>query len=171
MRGERPDRQIVDVKYDGSSPHARGTRTLCRGRLFGWRFIPACAGNAPFGPGTPPLPPVHPRMRGERRYQMISPTSCRGSSPHARGTPTRESNKLGTDRFIPACAGNAQSPCHHDFIASVHPRMRGERTKGRSRLKISHGSSPHARGTLNTTVASLTRQRFIPACAGNAPRG
>ena len=71
------------------------------------RFIPACAGNAG-GPSRPAQPwTVHPRMRGERPVPASRGSVCRGSSPHARGTPASSPSSSRTYRFIPACAGNA----------------------------------------------------------------
>ena len=55
-------------------------------------------------------------------------------------------------------------------ISSVHPRIRGERPTAGTRLKISHGSSPHTRGTRAPTRQHVVARRFIPAYAGNAYR-
>ena len=127
MRGERVAQIRSQQTAGGSSPHARGTRTLCRGRLFGWRFIPACAGNAGFRPSGPDGHAVHPRMRGERNQRCATPTTASGSSPHARGTPASSPSSSRTYRFIPACAGNAHGEHVQSSQQPVHPRMRGER--------------------------------------------
>ena len=91
-----------------------------------------------------------------------------GSSPHARGTLRGGDRMRGHTRFIPACAGNAPPPSARNGSASVHPRMRGERLIQRRARTSSHGSSPHARGTPCYETLDIWRQRFIPACAGNA---
>ena len=46
--------------------------------------------------------------------------------------------------------------------------MRGERARTRATAESRGGSSPHARGTLGFRQLQRRRQRFIPACAGNA---
>ena len=115
MRGERAsdDGRIDDVA--GSSPHARGTHWRFTWRYWRFRFIPACAGNAPENTGFPSFRAVHPRMRGERTNRGSVIIAPRGSSPHARGTP-----------LVPSA---------WDSITAVHPRMRGERRNGKDRWR------------------------------------
>ena len=93
---------------------------------------------------------------------------CTGSSPHARGTQLAALDLGAVARFIPACAGNANRACTGQTGATVHPRMRGERSKMMQSHSPSLGSSPHARGTLHIFTDNNLRIRFIPACAGNA---
>ncbi len=84
MRGEHETTQDVDWVNKGSSPHARGTRDLCRsGGRFGG-IIPACAGNTlrPFKQGM--QWGDHPRMRGEHALMPLTGLQIPGSSPHAR---------------------------------------------------------------------------------------
>ena len=50
------------------------------------RFIPAYAGNAPFGWSSTGEKAVHPRIRGERLILKIDSPLGVGSSPHTRGT-------------------------------------------------------------------------------------
>ena len=71
----------------------------------------------------------------------------RGSSPHARGTPIHPTAARRSERFIPACAGNACFMVTGRRWDAVHPRMRGERSGFGSRTPAGNGSSPHARGT------------------------
>ena len=91
---------------------------------------------------------VHPRVRGERQWVVVHRASCIGSSPRARGTPSRRDGVPRPRRFIPACAGNARWQASQRPQPPVHPRVRGERSSFRAR--------------------ESGRQRFIPACAGNA---
>ena len=89
MRGERAP-VLRERRYAvGSSPHARGTRARPGGLHGQIRFIPACAGNALLPVVPSPLPPVHPRMRGERGVEVCLKDTTPGSSPPARGTPAR----------------------------------------------------------------------------------
>ena len=108
MRGERQLHDFQILRDVGSSPHARGTRTLRHGLNGDVRFIPACAGNAEFAARHSDKRAVHPRMRGERRGCADRRPARAGSSPHARGTLERSRYRPTDRRFIPACAGNAE---------------------------------------------------------------
>ena len=147
MRGEHSLHVATIVTGGGSSPHARGTRQQLYTLSDDIRFIPACAGNTP-PTRSPRRPrPVHPRMRGEHEPTTNWLKAFYGSSPHARGTPSKESKTSGLQRFIPACAGNTI------WCAAV--------------TVTNAGSSPHARGTLMNVLQFYPTPRFIPACAGN----
>jgi len=154
----------------GSSPRARGTQQRRLGQRLGERFIPARAGNTvrAFNRGT--KLPVHPRARGEhlrkRRKKGFSP----GSSPRARGTRRLPPLPARTRRFIPARAGNTPATSTSRANPPVHPRARGEHSRGRCRCSASAGSSPRARGTLGQDARGVCILRFIPARAGNTIR-
>ena len=152
----------------GSSPHARGTQVSTVHPPISSRFIPACAGNASFDCASAYQQPVHPRMRGERGQVAQGGVGDAGSSPHARGTHGHAARGDGRDRFIPACAGNAQPRTARATVLAVHPRMRGERETHDIAEGWTTGSSPHARGTHATPVFPLVVLRFIPAC-GDEP--
>ena len=107
-------------------------------------------------------------MRGERPAEDSSGHGACGSSPHARGTRNPRHSRRLDYRFIPACAGNAYPQCARRRPAAVHPRMRGERLNSIRDIGYNLGSSPHARGTHIDSRRDRGRQRFIPACAGNA---
>ena len=132
------------------------------------RFIPACAGNAPATSGYPQSVSVHPRLCGERCHVPAAQVVCVGSSPPVRGTPPVRLARRSSRRFIPACAGNAQTCSAINTSETVHPRLCGER-KCRSKInRAVGGSSPPVRGTHVLIFAECVQQRFIPACAGNA---
>ena len=86
IRGERGESQRGWNRWDGSSPHTRGTPESERNQHLLPRFIPAYAGNAsaPQQRGCPGS--VHPRIRGERPSVLSAGPSPYGSSPHTRGT-------------------------------------------------------------------------------------
>ena len=89
-----------------------------------------------------------------------------GSSPLARGTPRRCSNKRARTRFIPARAGNTQHKVTYRPSASVHPRSRGEHG-GLSLVASSEtGSSPLARGTRGGSPAHRPRHSVHPRSRG-----
>ena len=86
MRGERGVFPSSPSPSFGSSPHARGTRSVDYSRICPPRFIPACAGNALTKRCDGLARAVHPRMRGERFDRRGVVVKTHGSSPHARGT-------------------------------------------------------------------------------------
>ena len=94
-----------------------------------------------------------------------------GSSPHTRGTRIDADRYRPNTRFIPAYAGNAPRMPRRPTRSPVHPRIRGERVLLPLHTEPEHGSSPHTRGTLLESTTRLKQNRFIPAYAGNAPRG
>ena len=168
--GERATPSPRTTRTRGSSPRVRGTRGGRRLRL-GWRrFIPACAGNARRRTEARRGAPVHPRVCGERVVVAGSTPTNAGSSPRVRGTLCGPRRAAPYCRFIPACAGNAAPGGRPGAGRAVHPRVCGERV--RLGLAVAHfgGSSPRVRGTPVTRQRELHRLRFIPACAGNAPR-
>ena len=72
-------------------------------------------------------------------------------------------------RFIPACAGNALGVSAVVVVSAAHPRVCRERPPATSRNPRRYGSSPRVQGTLMADEQKLGINRFIPACAGNAP--
>ena len=90
---------------------------------------------------------VHPRSRGEHPPTLASRLTSDGSSPLARGTPSKRIDGRTWRRFIPARAGNT--------------------LKGIQDAIALRGSSPLARGTLGKHQSSVLAHRFIPARAGN----
>ena len=73
----------------------------------------------------------------------------------------------GTNRFIPACAGNSVPGDDWGAGCAVHPRVCGEQTSQNSRNLAPDGSSPRVRGTVPAQALAHPADRFIPACAGN----
>ena len=168
MRGERPLPERPIGSSVGSSPHARGTLDAQATGRDALRFIPACAGNADHVSISIRVTAVHPRMRGERCVDSGRLHRENGSSPHARGTLNTRPAVARHRRFIPACAGNANTSLIIRSRMPVHPRMRGERSALHSAGRVDYGSSPHARGTRDRAPGDRESRRFIPACAGNA---
>ena len=114
------------------------------------RFIPAGAGNTVNSAFNTSATAVHPRGRGEHGPRNETQSERNGSSPRARGTRLRHSQRLFQRRFIPAGAGNTLGRICMRRSRPVHPRGRGE-----------HARAPKL----------LARQiRFIPAGAGNTKR-
>ena len=167
MRGEHCEVAALLVVCVGSSPHARGTPCFHPWRDYPIGIIPACAGNTVGRPGHRARTGDHPRMRGEHRRNFTHMPMMPGSSPHARGTPTRPATPRDDAGIIPACAGNTLQPLGLCGVNGDHPRMRGEHQLRGTLLGFLLGSSPHARGTRKIDELRAVILGIIPACAGN----
>ena len=108
-----------------------------------------------------------PLARGTRGF-VLKTVDPVGSSPLARGTPCFLECGYGSQRFIPACAGNSGTKLRCFVMFSVHPRLRGELQAGYESHNAVIGSSPLARGTPGRSNRDSRQCRFIPACAGNS---
>ena len=167
--GERPAPYAIRKFMVGSSPRVRGTpdRHIVNGPQL--RFIPACAGNAFSSWLIRKSLAVHPRVCGERGFAGHDFPSVAGSSPRVRGTLAHPLAVGSVLRFIPACAGNALATSSAGADAAVHPRVCGERGTLPAFAATPTGSSPRVRGTRRGDRRPRRQNRFIPACAGNAP--
>ena len=158
---------IRDVRLAGSSPLARGTLlgfVVCSAVC---RLIPARAGNTAPARRCRSQSPAHPRSRGE--HPAVTEVMCSGdgSSPLARGTRGVLGGRVLSDRLIPARAGNTHRAAEPHHLKPAHPRSRGEHLLKLLAIFSYGGSSPLARGTQDLKAYPRTRERLIPARAGN----
>ena len=109
MRGEHSCHQDFAAPKSGSSPHARGARSLWCGCCQGSGIIPACAGSTGSWRPFKTRYRDHPRMRGEHSSCAPAPALTRGSSPHARGAQHARDETCGYFGIIPACAGSTHN--------------------------------------------------------------
>ena len=190
MRGEHDGASREKPHKSGSSPHARGARTLAWSSMCPAGITPACAGSTPrsrapqrcrqdhprmrgehrLDPGPRGRRWDHPRMRGEHKGSRVYLQCDWGSSPHARETPIGTTGGLLTFGIIPACAGSTCRGTSRPHLAQDHPRMRGEHYAS-SRIRATQaGSSPHARGARYHADHPHPHHGIIPACAGSTRR-
>ena len=94
------------VGGSGSSPHTRGAQLSA--------------------PCAMPVPPDHPRIRGEHPIAAKPDNLVMGSSPHTRGAPKRISPVELRWRIIPAYAGSTAASRPLAARVADHPRIRGE---------------------------------------------
>ena len=161
------DRKAGLLPCDGSSPRLRGTHQRAAARDHRNRFIPAPAGNTLGVYADNGGNPVHPRACGEHPRPRITTPARTGSSPRLRGTPLPTRRPVPERRFIPAPAGNTRHVNAADCRKAVHPRACGEHGVSAARGAGYAGSSPRLRGTRHQVPVQRSRQRFIPAPAGN----
>ena len=145
--GERRTIAGNAANVDGSAPRVRGTPLMPPSQRSFGRFSPACAGNA--WPSSCDIVhvTVQPRVCGERRTANMTAGFRRGSAPRVRGTLFIPSLKLCDARFSPACAGNAHGAPAPSVMATVQPRVCGERFASNSIIVLAVGSAPRVRGT------------------------
>ena len=97
------------VYTPGSSPLARGLRNESDYVCGTDRIIPARAGFTSRRPFASPCDPDHPRSRGVYSHLLHNSIRALGSSPLARGLPTRETCARVLEGIIPARAGFTHS--------------------------------------------------------------
>ena len=165
--GEHTIDQYATLQESGSSPRVRGTFVRRRRTHSQNRFIPASAGNIENWNEESRLFAVHPRECGEHAGFFRGAGGCRGSSPRVRGTCFEIWDTATNSRFIPASAGNM---CWIVFVVAnimVHPRECGEHSQNFGSGCAFGGSSPRVRGTYGGQITEKSKDRFIPASAGN----
>ena len=160
-RGRAPDA--------GTSPRARGKLPRHPRRTRTPGNIPACAGKTLIAPMEGGKIWEHPRVRGENTSGNKFFARALGTSPRARGKPSRGARFTYIRRNIPACAGKTGTCDWPGREKEEHPRVRGENTSRMLENLIRWGTSPRARGKLRGQSAQRDCARNIPACAGKTP--
>ena len=154
----------------GSSPLSRGIRAPDRGYAVFARIIPALAGNTIYTFNYFAVAKDHPRSRGEYDHGCDEFPGHRGSSPLSRGIHGPALDALGSERIIPALAGNTLSLCQLPSPLKDHPRSRGEYPRTVVTQDGVLGSSPLSRGIPIGAGPITDGPRIIPALAGNTLR-
>ena len=166
-RGEHISRPTTARASIGSSPLARGTRSVGTCHVAVSRLIPARAGNTVPMITPPSVHTAHPRSRGEHEEWLRGGKVHFGSSPLARGTLYGFFLAMRLLRLIPARAGNTSPYPRANPNGQAHPRSRGEHVPLTARDPRKPGSSPLARGTHHVVLWRYYCARLIPARAGN----
>ena len=71
--------------------------------------------------------------------------------------------------YIPACAGETEQMLTLADTATVHPRVCGGNVYLTQYSTLPKGTSPRVRGKRTGRGEKSSRQRYIPACAGETP--
>ena len=150
----------------GLSPSGRGNRRTGRRRHCRGGSIPAWAGQ-PSWPLTPlPIEKVYPRVGGANDYHQPPGNTEWGLSPRGRGKRNLQCGALRRQRSIPAWAGQTSSAPLPATYKQVYPRVGGANVSMAVLGKSIGGLSPRGRGKLLALFAWRSRQRSIPAWAG-----
>ena len=132
-------------------------------------IIPARAGFTQEFPHTLRYMGDHPRSRGVYPPDAMILRLAVGSSPLARGLPSRPAGGSARRGIIPARAGFTDSRRSDMRGGRDHPRSRGVYAGVRAAMVPRMGSSPLARGLRNERQNGGERIRIIPARAGFTP--
>ena len=150
----------------GSSPHTRDKSKEVRPDICNNRIIPAYAGQMVF------LLPIkvwnqdHPRIRGTNLEVNLGETPFSGSSPHTRDKSVLHLQKSVRQGIIPAYAGQIPIAFVTSLLYKDHPRIRGT-NETRVLMQMSlMGSSPHTRDKYKMKLKRKSKNRIIPAYAG-----
>ena len=170
-RGVYPYISMRRTPEAGSSPLARGLRTVDPPRDGDVGIIPARAGFTARGRRRSPRGRDHPRSRGVYASSVsVSPVS-QGSSPLARGLRERGRRRVPARRIIPARAGFTSTAPEGEPLPADHPRSRGVYTYIVGSDADLGGSSPLARGLRAGRPRAPVGPGIIPARAGfTSPR-
>ena len=159
---------MIDSSESGTSPRVRGKPRKTPRRGSGWRYIPACAGEAPSRCNPNRERAVHPRVCGGSTAVVNAAKIAWGTSPRVRGKlrgPHRHGAGAG---YIPACAGEASGRQPGTRPTRVHPRVCGGSAEPDLLGYREPGTSPRVRGKRQGSRNEDDGQRYIPACAGEA---
>ena len=146
MCGEKMDYDEAGMEMQGSPPRMRG-KELAVGviRQHGG-ITPAHAGKSASLCSCAWLPGDHPRTCGEKFYIVLPLYNLLGSPPHMRGKADSPSARFRIDGITPAHAGKRAGQHLAAAPQRDHPRTCGEKSGGRSLLRVQCGSPPHMRG-------------------------
>ena len=165
-RGVYPSASAASRAARGSSPLARGLPGGGAAGGLGAGIIPARAGFTRMGDHGPDSSTDHPRSRGVYLHASLDTTAQTGSSPLARGLPSRKTQTRRYHRIIPARAGFTAACLILSEHLRDHPRSRGVYRPRCAASARRSGSSPLARGLPGAGGGHSTGDGIIPARAG-----
>ena len=129
-------------------------------------ITPAWAGKSGPHRSEPYKDQNHPRVGGEKKYNVKDFHPHKGSPPHGRGKGHGQSLRRGLKRITPAWAGKRSPGWPLPPSSRDHPRMGGEKKKGGSPEKSGLGSPPRWRGKDAVQQHTARRVGITPAWAG-----
>ena len=154
------------ARSTGSPPHVRGKvfSVFSIGKITG--ITPACAGKRSPSRPTAFCARDHPRMCGEKFYELEQAAGVTGSPPHVRGKGLLAASDLSGGGITPACAGKSSPEKASGRCGWDHPRMCGEKDLIQGITLAGAGSPPHVRGKDADVNKNVHTDRITPACAG-----
>ena len=108
----------------------------------------------------------HPRVCGEKLYQVAIFTPYPGSPPRVRGKVLMLEAAQEPIGITPACAGKRACPSRTAPVCGDHPRVCGEKLSMEEEKLVREGSPPRVRGKAYRASTRGARGGITPACAG-----
>ena len=164
--GGTQDRPAGAFLRHGLSPRVRGNLAALNASACGRGSIPACAGEPRILLVPRCVTRVYPRVCGGTMPARPYDTQIQGLSPRVRGNPPSHRGRAGSQRSIPACAGEPASRPGAPAVSMVYPRVCGGTVPAHRRHPGVAGLSPRVRGNLQRQRRERQRIGSIPACAG-----
>ena len=144
--GEKDEVKEYASFPEGSPPRVRGKVRARYPSVLYDRITPACAGKSAANNSYGFRIRDHPRVCGEKSWQVTRPATLLGSPPRVRGKVHDVQKEINHGRITPACAG--KSSCHTPPTVSKedHPRVCGEKQSSFDIFSGHSGSPPRVRG-------------------------
>ena len=170
MGGEKQKNWKIYSVLIGSPPHGRG-KGMCAFEIIGVaRITPAWAGKSVVVCIVPEVERDHPRMGGEKPWNLCLFPVGAGSPPHGRGKVCSMTSPVSVLRITPAWAGKSLSRPLAGVRVRDHPRMGGEKASPRAQKCEEEGSPPHGRGKDIVRESQRHTRGITPAWAGKSGR-
>ncbi len=166
MRGDRPVYGTFLCKNYVFTPHARGSTSLQIRQTILVTVYPACAGIDRYLFLRLSTFPGLPRMRGDRPGMSRQEAYKKLFTPHARGSTFFGSSHKLHKLVYPACAGIDRFLPFFTPKERGLPRMRGDRPGLHAQVLQTVMFTPHARGSTDSHVGTMSKYAVYPACAG-----
>ena len=127
MCGEKGGFLCFFLCRKGSPPRVRGKGLVILQALPAGRITPACAGKSGCPPGSLPGTQDHPRVCGEKNFNLLQKNQLKGSPPRVRGKALALSGCRWMPGITPACAGKRINGEGSVERIEDHPRVCGEK--------------------------------------------
>ena len=129
-------------------------------------ITPACAGKSDKLEVLANADQDHPRVCGEKLFNLFYHTFNEGSPPRVRGHAAFMAACILRGRITPACAGKREIGLWRFCEYKDHPRVCGEKGFIELELRKLRGSPPRVRGKDRSVPLRHCYLGITPACAG-----
>ena len=150
-----------------------GSPPRVRGKVVGAVILdaekgitPACAGKSFSSVKRLQSQRDHPRVCGEKTFNVQIPTGSQGSPPRVRGKAHGQRDLVLRRGITPACAGKSRSDSKEPGMEEDHPRVCGEKRSAPRQGVPRVGSPPRVRGKVREQRGPHLEAGITPACAG-----
>ena len=167
--GEKSYQDSQHGCQSGSPPRMRGKDANGLNMLSNLGITPAYAGKRPSRLRRDHERRDHPRVCGEKCKSTRQNRAKQGSPPRMRGKESSRDILQQAVGITPAYAGKSVILASCAACSWDHPRVCGEKLRGRIPRLPSEGSPPRMRGKGSIAFLCLFCLRITPAYAGKSP--